>query len=74
MQKNWIGKSEALRSISLVRERSEAAYLYDPTDTLFGVTFMCIAPTHPLAAELATDAAGLAVVKANTARLRKKRA
>jgi leucyl-tRNA synthetase len=65
MQRNWIGRSEGLR----VRfEFAGAAPAGQPVleivttrpDTLFGASFMAVAPDHPLAAALAADDARLA--------------
>ena len=66
MQANWIGRSEGM----LVRfeldpetapdgER-ELVCFSTRIDTLFGASFMAIAPDHPLAAKLAEKDAGLA--------------
>jgi leucyl-tRNA synthetase len=54
MQRNWIGKSEglhirfALESNSLADQTELKVYTTRP-DTLFGASFMAIAPDHPLA-------------------------
>jgi len=65
MQKNWIGKSEGVEVDFPIEgmERSLRIFTTRP-DTLFGVTFMCIAPTHPLAGLICRDAAGLDAIKA----------
>ena len=57
MQKNWIGKSvgaEIHFPICGTRKTSEEAIAVFTTrqDTIFGATFMCLAPEHPLVAEL----------------------
>ena len=57
MQKNWIGKSigaEIKFSIENPKADSETHITVFTTrqDTVFGATFMCLAPEHPLVAEL----------------------
>ncbi|MFH1152249.1 MAG: leucine--tRNA ligase [Pseudomonadota bacterium] len=49
MQKNWIGKSHG-SEIAFAVEGSHPAITVFTTrpDTLFGATFMCLAPEHPL--------------------------
>ncbi len=49
MQKNWIGKSIGAE-ISFAVEKSDLQIKVFTTrpDTLFGATFMCLAPEHPL--------------------------
>lgn len=54
MQKNWIGKSEGAEIIFAVYEKSQIqipVYTTRP-DTIYGVTFLVLAPEHPLVAEL----------------------
>src|ERR1043165_9547941 len=60
MQTEWIGRSEGAEvELSLVdREDSIEIYTTRP-DTMFGATFMVIAPEHPLVDEvLATPSPG----------------
>ena len=58
MQTNWIGRSEGARSCSRRRRRrttpaaSELRVFTTRPDTLFGATFMVLAPEHPLVATL----------------------
>ncbi len=48
-QKNWIGKSEGAFVDFTVKELDEKLRVYTTRcDTLFGVTFMVIAPEHPI--------------------------
>ena len=56
MQKNWIGKSQGAEidfplEPSIGKISSLGVYTTRP-DTLYGVTYMCIAPEHPLVAKL----------------------
>ena len=58
MQKNWIGRSEGVEiSFALnqrgVKEKELRVFTTRP-DTIFGVTFMVLAPEHPLVEKLAT--------------------
>lgn len=49
MQANWIGKSEGARVMFRVTETGDECPVYTTRpDTIFGVTFMAIAPDHPL--------------------------
>lgn len=56
MQKNWIGKSSGAEVIFPLEEKidseSELRIFTTRPDTLFGVTFMSLAPEHPLAEKL----------------------
>lgn len=51
MQRNWIGKSEGVELSFKVQERPEEKLTIFTTrpDTLMGVTYLAIAPEHPLA-------------------------
>jgi leucyl-tRNA synthetase len=56
MQKNWIGRSQGAE----IRFAVENSALTIPVfttrhDTVFGATFMCLAPEHPMVPELAKD-------------------
>jgi leucyl-tRNA synthetase len=61
MQENWIGKSEgAYVQFPIVgRDRSIEVFTTRP-DTLFGASFVALAPHHPLAEELARNDSKLA--------------
>ncbi|MBI9090346.1 MAG: leucine--tRNA ligase [Desulfobacterium sp.] len=49
MQKNWIGKSHGSEIKFRVQGRDEEIAVFTTRpDTLFGSTFMCLAPEHPL--------------------------
>ena len=57
MQRNWIGKSEGVEiNFQLVNNKQLTIYTTRP-DTLFGVTYMVLAPEHPLALELSKGTA-----------------
>jgi len=54
MQKNWIGKSHGVEVDFPLKGRDDAIRVFTTRqDTLFGATFMSLAPEHPLALELA---------------------
>lgn len=73
MQKNWIGKSEGVEvDFKIYGMDSSLRIFTTRPDTLFGVTFMCIAPTHPLAERLAGDKDKLARIKASYGDMEKK--
>ncbi|MDP3049122.1 MAG: leucine--tRNA ligase [Thermodesulfovibrionales bacterium] len=64
MQKNWIGKSEGLEADFKVAEMDARIRIFTTrADTLFGATFVCLAPTHPLSEKLAADKEALKKVK-----------
>ncbi len=50
MQKNWIGRSEGAEI-----EFDNITVFTTRPDTIFGATFLVLAPEHPLVAELVTD-------------------
>ncbi len=57
MQRNWIGKSigaEAIFKVVGDKDRSIKVFTTRP-DTLFGATYMVLAPEHPLVDEITTD-------------------
>jgi leucyl-tRNA synthetase len=65
MQKNWIGKGEGVEVDFPVEGMQEKLRIFTTRpDTLFGVTFMCIAPEHPLTEKMAVEKTGLEEVKA----------
>jgi leucyl-tRNA synthetase len=55
MQRNWIGRSEGVEVTFAVAGRPNLSLTTFTTrvDTLFGVTFLALAPEHPLVGELA---------------------
>ncbi len=55
-QENWIGKSEGAEIIFKIENNEDAITVFSTRpDTIFGATFLVIAPEHPLARSLATD-------------------
>ena len=56
MQRNWIGRSEGFEIDFRLSESGEtiAAYSTRP-DTLFGATYMALAPEHPLVQDIAQN-------------------
>ena len=54
MQKNWIGKSYGVEVDFRLDDGSALTIFTTRPDTLYGVTFMVLAPEHPLALTLST--------------------
>ncbi len=55
MQKNWIGRSEGSEIIFKEEKTGESIPIFTTrADTLFGVTYMVLAPEHPLVDKIAT--------------------
>lgn len=52
MQKNWIGKSDGAEVDFILEDGRPLKIFTTRPDTLFGVTFMVLAPEHPLSEEL----------------------
>jgi leucyl-tRNA synthetase len=55
MQRNWIGRSEGAL-VRFATEHGDLEVFTTRPDTLFGATFMVVAPEHPLVEALTTDA------------------
>ena len=53
MQRNWIGRSEGLEVDFPLEDGGKLRIFTTRPDTLYGVTFMALAPEHPLSQELA---------------------
>jgi leucyl-tRNA synthetase len=54
MQRNWIGRSEGIEMQFGIAGRADTLPIYTTRpDTVMGVTFVAVAPEHPLAAEAA---------------------
>jgi leucyl-tRNA synthetase len=63
-QKNWLGRSEGAELTFEIPERTERVAVYTTRpDTIFGATFMVLAPEHPLV-DLLTTAEQRDAVKA----------
>lgn len=54
MQRNWIGRSEGADVIFKTKEGDEIKIYTTRPDTLFGATYMVLAPEHPLVKKLIT--------------------
>lgn len=60
MQKNWIGKSYGVEADFRIEGMDDSIRIFTTrADTLFGCTFVCLSPPHPLAARLVSDRAAL---------------
>ena len=72
MQKNWIGKSIGAEvDFPLEDGRGAITVFTTRQDTLFGATFMVLAPEHPLVMELSKGTDQEAAVKAFVERVRR---
>ena len=52
MQENWIGRSEGMEVIFHTEQGDEMPIFTTRVDTIFGVTYMVLAPEHPLVEKL----------------------
>ena len=55
MQRNWIGRSEGAQVVFRSQEDDPIEVFTTRPDTLWGATFMVLAPEHPLVAKLTTQ-------------------
>ncbi|MFC1686527.1 leucine--tRNA ligase [Patescibacteria group bacterium] len=56
MQKNWIGRSEGAEVIFKVdKDKDEVPVFTTRADTLFGCTYLVLAPEHPLVKKITTN-------------------
>ncbi|MHB8995632.1 MAG: leucine--tRNA ligase [Armatimonadota bacterium] len=56
MQRNWIGRSEGAEVDFPVEGQQESLRVFTTRpDTLWGATFMVVAPEHPIVAQVTTD-------------------
>jgi leucyl-tRNA synthetase len=66
MQKNWIGKSQGLEVDFRIEGMDESIRIFTTRpDTLFGATFLCLSPNHPLSERLVSDKAELEKITAH---------
>ncbi len=64
MQRNWIGKSVGARVKFAVEETGDVIEVFTTRpDTLFGATFICLAPEHELTRELSAGTSQAAKVE-----------
>jgi leucyl-tRNA synthetase len=70
MQRNWIGRSEGCEIIFQTDDREAIPVFTSRPDTVFGVTYLALAPENPLVGRLTTagQAAAVAGYQAYTAR------
>ncbi len=71
MQKNWIGRSEGAQVVFKTEQGDDMPVFTTRPDTLWGATFMVMAPEHPLVATVTTadQKAAVAEYQASVARL-----
>jgi len=55
MQANWIGRSEGADTVFKTERGDDLVVFTTRPDTLWGATFMVLAPEHPLVQELTTE-------------------
>ncbi len=55
MQTNWIGRSEGANAVFMSEENDAIEVFTTRPDTLWGATFLVLAPEHPLVAKLTTS-------------------
>ncbi|MFP5379249.1 MAG: leucine--tRNA ligase, partial [Vicinamibacteria bacterium] len=71
MQRNWIGRSEGARVRFAIEGEDEAIEVFTTRiDTIYGATFVLLAPEHPLLARFAEAAPDGAAMKAEAQRYR----
>lgn len=57
MQRDWIGRSEGVEIDFDLRDREETLNVFTTRpDTLFGATYMALAPEHPVVEDMISDA------------------
>jgi leucyl-tRNA synthetase len=73
MQKNWIGRSEGTEIVFPLEDgKGEIKVFTTRPDTLYGATFMSLAPEHPLARELSKGTSQEEAVSQFVERMKKK--
>lgn len=64
MQRNWIGKSHGAEIRFPIQGRDDALAVFTTRpDTIFGATYMVVAPDHPLVPELIAEASNRAEIE-----------
>ena len=64
LQRNWIGKSEGTEVIFKIKDSDKTFKVFTTrADTLFGCSYCCLAPEHPLVKELVTKEQEVEVLK-----------
>lgn len=64
IQRNWIGRSEGCSAQFAIKNFNEKLEIFTTrADTMFGVTFMVLAPEHPFVAEITTPECRIKVEK-----------
>lgn len=71
MQTNWIGRSVGAEVRFTAENGKEIKVFTTRPDTIFGVTYMVLAPEHPLVEELIKDKAEASKVREFVARVKK---
>jgi len=70
MQKNWIGRSQGAEIRFAVENSDQVIPVFTTRpDTVYGATFMCLAPEHPMVPQLAADTAQAAAIAAFVERI-----
>ncbi|MBU6182086.1 MAG: leucine--tRNA ligase [Verrucomicrobia bacterium] len=68
LQKNWIGRSEGALVEFAIESTGDGIEVFTTRpDTLFGATYMILAPEHPLVEKISTPAQAAAVAEYKTA-------
>ena len=63
-QKNWIGRSEGAEAIFKIADSDETFKVYTTRpDTMFGASYMVVAPEHPILEKLASKITNLDEIK-----------
>ncbi len=70
MQENWIGKSTGAEIVFKAENGKEIRVFTTRPDTIFGVTYLVLAPEHPLVQELIEGKPGADAVRAFIERVR----
>lgn len=66
MQENWIGKSHGVEVDFRVDGTDDSIRIFTTRpDTLYGATFLCISPPHPIAEKLVNDRSALEGITAH---------